>query len=1020
MNKFNLTEWSLNHKQLVYFFIFLVFAAGLYSYQILGRREDPEFTIKQMLVTVAWPGATAHQVEEQVTDKIEKKLQNLPDLDYLKSYSRPGQALIYVFLKEPLPVEDVRPRWLEVRNMVNDIKDTLPAGVIGPYYNDRFEDVYGSIYVIAGEGFSYEEKRVQAEKIRRIFLGINSVKKVELIGVQPEKIYIEMESSKLAQLGIDPNYIAGMIQAQNAMTPSGMIETKTDNVYLRVSGMFDDLESIRNLPIRATSGTFRLGDIAKVERSFSDPPEPKMFFNGKPVIGLALSMEKGGNILALDKNLKQTLVQIKKELPLGMELKQVADQPTVVKESINEFMISLAVSVAIVLLVCFLGLGVRTGTIVALGIPLVIFGVFVGMKMFAIDLHKVSLGGFIIALGMLVDDTIVTIEMMSVKLEQGVASNEAACFAYNSTAFPRLTGALITCAGFIPVAFSYGKGAEYVHTLFWIVTLSLLISWLVAGTVIPLLGTKLIKIKAKSEQADSHYDPYDTKFYHSFRNMLAWCMNHRILILGLTGIVFIGSLSLGPFIKQEFFPPSTRPELIVDLKLAEGSSLQATETVARQFAKCLKGDPDIKHFIYYVGQGSPRFLLAFDPELPSSDFAEFVIVSKGLKARARLAEKANRIFTEKFPDVRGHVKVMQLGPPDRYPVMLRVTGYDKDKVRRIATQALHIVAANPNLRNVNLDWNEKNKLMHLEIDQDKARMLGINSQQLALILQSQVSGVPVTEFRQKDKTVSVVFRLDEHNRGDLSKIKDLSIPVAGGKFVPLDQIAKISYDAEEGLIWRRSLKPTITIQAETIPGVSGTDTTKQAYAALQKLRNSLPFGYSIDIAGELENMNEALGYLMQPVPMMVVIIVMLLIFQLQNISKMILTLVTAPLGLIGVLASLYLTGSAMGFVADVGILALTGIVIRNSIIMIDQIDQQLDAGESTWDAIINATVMRLRPIILTAATTILGMVPMLTSVFWVSMAVTISGGLLVATILTLVVLPTMYAAWYRVKPNESV
>jgi multidrug efflux pump len=1020
MNKFNLTEWSLNHKQLVYFCIFLVFIAGLYSYQTLGRREDPEFTIKQMLVTVAWPGATAHQVEEQVTDKIEKKLQNIPDLDYLKSYSRPGQALIYIFLKEPVPVKDVRPRWLEARNMVNDIKDTLPAGVVGPYFNDRFDDVYGSIYAVVGDGFSYEEKRVQAEKIRRIFLGINSVKKVELIGVQPEKIYIEMESSKLAQLGIDPNYIIGMIQAQNAMTPSGMIETKTDNVYLRVTGMFDDLENIRNLPIRATSGTFRLSDIAKVERSYADPPEPKMFFNGKPVIGLALSMEKGGNILALDKNLKQTMQQIKKELPLGMELKLVADQPTVVKESINEFIISLAVSVAIVLLVCFLGLGVRTGTIVALGIPLVIFGVFVGMKMFAIDLHKVSLGGFIIALGMLVDDTIVTIEMMSVKLEQGWARDKAACFAYNSTAFPRLTGALITCAGFIPVAFSFGKGAEYVHTLFWIVTLALLISWLVAGTVIPLLGSNLIRVKSKAEKDGSHHDPYDTKFYHLFQNMLVWCLNHRLLVLSLTGIVFFSSLLLGPFIKQEFFPPSTRPELIVDLKLAEGSSLQATETVARQFAKCLKGDPDIKRFAYYVGQGAPRFILTFDPKLPSSDFAEFVIVSKGPKSRARLAAKANRIFAEKFPDVRGHVKILELGPPDPYPVMLRVTGYDKDKVRRIATQALHIMADNPNLHNINLDWNERNKLVHLEIDQDKARMLGVNSRQLALTLQSQVSGIPVTEFRQKDKTVSVVFRLDKRSRGDLSKIKDLNIPVADGKFVPLDQIAKISYDAEEGLIWRRNLKPTITIQAETVAGVTGIDATKEAYAALQKLRNSLPFGYSIDVGGPLENMNEAIEYLIQPVPVMIVIIVLLLMFQLQNISKMILTLVTAPLGLIGVLASLYLTGSALGFVADVGILALTGIVIRNSIIMIDQIDQQLKAGESTWDAIINATVMRLRPIILTAATTILGMVPMMTSVFWKGMSVAMSGGLLVATILTLVVLPTMYAAWYRVKPNESV
>lgn len=1015
MSKFNLTEWSLNHKQMVYFFIALVFIAGLYSYQTLGRMEDPDFTLKTMLVAVAWPGATAHQVEEQVTDKIEKKLQNTPGLDYLQSYSRPGQSLIYVNLKDPVPAKDVRPTWLEVRNMVNDIKDTLPAGVIGPYFNDRFDDVFGSIYTITGDGFSYEEKRVQAEKIRQIFLGINNVKKVELIGVQPEKIYIEMESSKLAQLGIDPTYIVGMIQAQNAMAPSGMVETKTNNIYLRVSGMFDNIESVRDLPIRAASGTFRLGDIAKVERSYADPPEPEMFCNGKPVIGIALSMEKGGNVLVLGKELKWTLAQIQKELPLGMELVQVADQPTVVKESINEFILTLALAIAIVLVVCFLSLGVRTGIVVALGIPLVIFGVFAGMKILSIDLQKVSLGGLIIALSLLVDDAIITIEMITVKLEQGWERNEAACFAYTSTAFPRLTGTLITCAGFFPVAFSAGMASEYVNSLFWVVMLSLLISWLVAGTVTPLLGYNLIKVK--SEKVSSHHDPYDTKFYHLFRDILVWCLNRRKLILALTGLVFIGSLALEPFVKQEFFPPSTRPELIVDLKLEEGSSIQATERVAQQFAKCLKGDPDIKNYSFYVGQGAPRFLLTCDPVLPSPDFAEFVIMTKGLESRTRLAAKVNQLFAEKFADVRGHVKILQLGPPDPYPVMLRVTGYDKDKVRQIAGQARAIMAANPNLRNINLDWNEKNKLLHLEIDQDKARMLGINSQQLALILQSQVSGIPVTEFRQRDKTVSMIFRLDEQNRGSLSQIKDLNIPVAGGKFVPLEQIAKISYDAEEGLIWRRNLKPTITIQAETVEGVTGVDATKQAYAALQKLRNSLPFGYSIDVGGPVERMNSAVGYLIQPVPVMILIVVLLLMFQLQNISKMVLTLLTAPLGLIGVILFLFLTGNALGFVADVGILALMGIIIRNSVILIDQIEQQLNAGESMWDAIINATVMRIRPIMLTAAAAILGMIPLMPSVFWGAMAVAISGGLLVATLLTLLVLPTMYAAWFKVYRN---
>lgn len=1015
MKSFNLTEWALKHKQFIYFFIILTFLTGIFSYKNLGRMEDPDFVIRQMIVSVAWPGATARDVEEQVTDKIEKKLQDTPGLDYLKSYSKPGQSVIYVNLRDTIDAKDIRSTWNEVRNMVNDIKGTLPEGVVGPTFNDRFDDVFGSMYALTSDGYTYEETRDRAEKIRRILLGVKNVKKVDLIGIQPEKIYIEIESSKLAQMGIDPNIIVSTIKMQNAMTPSGMIETESDNVYLRVSGMFEDIENIRNLPIRANGNTIRLGDIAKVYRAFVDPPQPKMFYNGQPAIGIALSMEKGGNILTLGENLDKTISQIKHDLPLGLELNQVSNQPKIVEESISEFTQSLGEAVMIVLVVSFLSLGARSGIVVALCIPLVILGVFTSMKLFGIDLQKISLGALIIALGLLVDDAIIAVEMMTVKLEQGWDKFNAACYAYTATAYPRLTGALVTCAGFIPVGFSKGSASEFVGSIFAVVTMALLISWLVAGTVTPLLGYHLVKITPASGKHE--HDIYDTKFYRLFKQALVWCLNHRKLVLGVTAACFFASIFLLKFVKQEFFPPSTRPELIVEMTLPEGASMQATEREAHKFMKHIDGDPNIVSYAYYVGQGAPRFVLTADPVLPSTNYAQFVIVTKDAQARTELNNKVNQLFAEQFENVRGHIKIIQTGPPDPYPVMLRVTGYDHEKVRELAQQVSDAMTANPNIRSVNFDWNEKNKVMHLEIDQDKARMLGINSQNLAFDLQTLLSGAPVAEFREQDKTVSIVFRIDAQNRQDLSHIKDLNIHIGNGKFVPLDQIAKISYDAEEGLIWRRDLKPTITVQAEIAPGVTGNDVAKQVYNSLAEVRSSLPLGYSIDISGSLERSKSATDNLLQPVPAMIAIIVILLMFQLQSMSRMLLTLLTAPLGLIGVSISLLLTQRPMGFVAELGILALAGIIIRNSVILIDQIETLIEAGDTAWDAIINATVIRFRPIILTAAAAILGMVPLASSIFWGPMAVAIAGGLFGATILTLLVLPTMYAAWFKVKPE---
>lgn len=1018
MKNFNLTEWALNHKQLVYYFIAITFITGIVSYQNLGRMEDPDFVIRQMLVSVAWPGATARQVEEQVTDKIEKKLQDTPGLDYLKSYSRPGQSIIYVTLKETVSEKDVRPTWLEVRNMVNDIKSSLPEGVVGPYFNDRFDDVYGCIYALAGDGFSYEEMRAQAEQIRRVLLGVKSVKKVELIGVQPEKMFIEVESSKLAQLGIDPNVIISTIKYQDAMAPSGMIETSSDNVYLRVTGMFEDIDSIRSLPIRAGERTFRLGDIAKIERGYVDPSEPKMFFNGQPCIGISLSMEKGGNILALGNDLNTTIGQIKKDLPLGLEISQVSNQPKVVEASIGDFVKSLREAVFIVLLVSFLSLGVRTGVVVALCIPLVIAGVFAAMKIWGIDLHKVSLGALIISLGLLVDDAIIAVEMMAVKLEQGWDRTKAACYAFTATAFPMLTGTLITCAGFIPVGFAKGTAAEFTSSIFTVITIALVISWIVSVMVTPLLGYSIIKIKPPAN-GEAH-DLYDTKFYRVFRSTLVWCLNNRKLVLGVTLVCFISSIFLLRFVKQEFFPLSTRPELIVDMTLPEGASIRATEEQARQFAACLEGDSNIENFSYYIGQGAPRFVLTADPILPNSNFAQFVIVAKDAAARVELNKKVTELLAAQFPSVRGHTKLIQTGPPALYPVMIRVTGFEPDKVRDIANKVRDVMAADSRLYNINLDWNEKGKVMHLDIDQAKARMMGIDSQHLALDLQTQLSGASIAEFREKDRTISIVFRIDSRNRNDLSHIKDLSVHLGNGKFVALDQIAKIRFEAEDELIWRRDLKPTITVQAEVASGVTGNDAAAQVYQSLKGLRESLPPGYRIDMGGSLEKSTISIGFLLQPVPVMILVIITLLMFQLQSMSRMFLTLLTAPLGIIGVVLSLLITQRPMGFVAELGILALGGMIIRNSVILIDQIEKHIEEGATPWDAIIDSAILRFRPIMLTAAAAILGMVPLAFSMFWGPMAVAIGGGLLVATVLTLLVLPTMYAAWFKVHSSDGI
>ncbi len=1009
----NLSELALKNKAIVWYFIVIVAIAGVFSYMKLGRMEDPAYTVRQMVVTVAWPGATAQQMQDQVTDKIEKKLQDTPNLDYIKSYSSPGQAVIYVNLTDQAPADSIRSTWHEVRNLTEDMKKELPEGVYGPYYNDRFDDVYGSVYAITGDGYSYEELRQKAEKIRRIMLGIQDVSKVEIIGEQSEKVYIEVANAKLAELGIAPTVIANAVKGQNAMTPAGMVDTKSDNVYLRISGVFEDVEAIRNLPINANGRVFRLGDIATVERRYTEPSDPKMYYNGKPAVGIALSMKTGGNILTLGDNLEKLQASVKQDLPAGMEIHQVSDQPKVVKDSISDFVNTLREAIIIVLVVSFLSLGLRTGLVVAFCIPLVLTGVFCVMEIAGIDLHKVSLGALIIALGLLVDDAIIAVEMMSVQLEKGLDRLSAACYAFKATAKPMLTGTLVTCAGFIPVAFADGAASEFCKSLFPVILAALLLSWIVSVMVAPLFGYYLIKVKPETTEKPL----YQSRFYRLFRQVLTWCLTHRAIVIGGTAGLFVLSVGLMKWIPQEFFPPSLRPEIIVEMTLPEGSSMQASEKEAKTLSAFLDTQKEqIDSYSYYVGEGAPRFVLTLEPVLPKNNYAQFVVVAKDVASREALTQKIKKEMADKQPGVRCNIKNVPLGPPSDYPIMLRVSGYDVDKVKLYAQQIANRISKDSNTENVFLNWEQKSKVMHLQLDQNKLRAMGLSGQDVAKTLYTELSGATIAEYYAADKTIGIQLRLQDSDRNDLSKIK--SIPIYTGRgYVPLEQIASITYGAEDALIWRRDLKPTITVEGNIKSGTAN-DATQKAYDSIKDIRDAMPFGYSVEVDGALENSQKSLRYLLGPVPIMILIIMTLLMFQLRRVSLMILTLITAPMGIIGVSFGMLLFGKSLGFVAYLGILALGGMIIRNSVILIDQIDKHMAAGEDPWHAIIDSAVLRFRPIMLTAAAAILGMIPLMRSIFWGPMAVAIASGLFVATVLTLLVLPTLYAAWFKVKKSR--
>jgi multidrug efflux pump subunit AcrB len=1012
MKKFNLTEIALRNKTLVYFFVALIFVGGFYGYQSMGRSEDPDLPIRVMIVSLAWPGATASEVEDQITDRLEKKLQETPHLDYLKSVSRAGLSVIYVNLKEDRPASEVRPTWQEVRNLVGDIKGDFPQGAIGPFFNDRFDDVFGSIFALTSDDFSYAEMRERAEEVRQIFLRLENVRKVDLIGVQAEKIYVEMKTARLAELGLSPLSIMEAIGGRSSVQPSGLIDTSEDLIYSRLSGRIDQLADLRALPIAAAGRYFRLGDIATVRAGYGEPADPAMFWAGQKAIGLAVSMEIGGDVIKLGQDLERAVERVKRDLPVGLELVKISDQPKVVEESIGEFVSSLREAILIVLAVSFFSLGWRSGLVVALCIPLVLAGTFLGMYIGGVNLHKVSLGTLIMALGLLVDDEIIAVEMMSVKLEEGLSRFEAAIAAYKITAIPMLTGTLVTCAGFIPVGFSKGIAADFTRAIFPVISPAVLLSWLASVLVAPLAGFHLLRVKANSDRPG-----LADRFQIWFKKLLAMALRRPKTIIIATMSVFLISLGLFGFIKQDFFPPSARPEIIIELSLQQGASLKATQSAADRFASFLDQEKGLASYSYYVGVGAPRFIQTMEPIMPVDNYAQFVILAENIEARRRLEKRFLKILSNEFPELQSNLKLIQTGPPADYPVMLRVSGFEASKVRELAEKVAAIMRQDDNVANVNLDWNEKAKTLRVKLDDDKIRALGLDRRTLSLYPQSTLSGAVAGEFYRADRDIDIVFRLDAANRGLLGEVGEIPIYLPNGRYVSLEQVAsEISYEAEESLIRRRNLKPTITVRATNLTG-TGSDQTREIYEATSELRMSLPPGYSIEVDGILERSEMSQDFIARPIPLMILTIVTILMFQLRRFSMMTLALLTAPMGLIGVSLGMLLFGKPMGFVAQMGVLALSGMIIRNSVILLDQIDKHLAEGYSPWAALIDSASLRFRPITLTAGVAVLAMIPLTRSFFWGPMAVAIAGGLIVATLLTLLVLPCLYAVIFRVKEN---
>ena len=1004
MSRFNLSEWALDHRSLVVFLMAVCAIAGAMAFKDLGRDEDPPFTIKTMVVKTLWPGATPDETVKQVTDRIEKKLEEIPNLDFLQSYSTAGESVVFVTLKDSTPPAAVADLWYQVRKKVGDIAHSLPPGTQGPFFNDEFGDTFGVITAFTSDGFSPRELKDYVETVRAELLRLPDVGKIELIGVQDEQVTIAFSPRKLANLGISQAQVLAALRAQNAVAPAGIVDTGRERILLRVSGGFRSEADIAEINLRANGRFLRLADIAEIRRGLIDPPQPTYRVGGKPAIGLALSMVKGGDNLRLGENLRRRMAELQRDRPLGIEAVQVANQPEVVRIAVHGFVKSLAEAVVIVLAVSFLSLGLRAGTVVALSIPLVLGMTFVGMKICGIDLQRVSLGALIIALGLLVDDAMITIEMMVKKLEQGCKPRQAATFAFTSTAIPMLTGTLVTVIGFVPVGFARSASGEYCFSLFAVVAIALLTSWVVAVLFSPLIGIVLLPPEPRPHRESG----VAARLAGGFRALLVRCLRHRWRTIAATLALFLASLSGATQLRQQFFPPSDRPDLLVNLILPHSASIRATGLAVERL------DPDVASYAINVGSGAVRFYLPLDVQLDHDYFAQAVVVAKSVALRDGLVARLQRQMEEELPDAVVRASPLELGPPVGWPLKYRVSGPDPQRVRQAAYGLANVLGANPATRSINFDWNEPIKTVRLEVDQTKARLLGLSSEDLAQALAATFTGAPITQLRDDTYLIPVAARAPVGERADLDTLRRLQVPVAG-KAIPLGELARLDYGFEQPIIWRRDRLPTLTVQADVAPGILAATVVEQVAPKLVAFAATLPEGYAIATGGTVEESGKGQSSVNAVMPVMVLMMLTVLMVQLQSFQRLILVVSVAPLGLIGVVATLLPTGTPMGFVATLGCIALVGMIIRNSVILIDQIERDIAAGLPRWEAVVDATCHRLRPILLTAAAAILAMIPIASESFWGPMAYAIMGGLVVATMLTLLFLPAAYVAWFGIK-----
>ena len=1020
---FNLSEWALRHRQVVLYLMIVLAIVGALSYTKLGQSEDPPFTFKAMVIRTLWPGASAEEVARQVTDRIEKKLMETGEYERIASFSRPGESTVTFVARDSIFSAYLPDLWYQIRKKVGDIRQNLPPDVQGPFFNDEFGTTFGNIYALTGQGFDYAVLKDYADRIQIQLQRVKDVGKVELIGLQDEKIWIELSNVKLATLGLPLQQVQQALQAQNAVSSASFFETSSERIQLRVSGQFQSVDEIRNFPIRVGDRTFRISDLAEVHRGFNDPPAPRMRFMDEDAIGLAVAMKDGGDILVLGRALETEFARLQKNLPVGMQLRKVSDQPAAVKTGVGEFVQVLAEALIIVLLVSFFSLGVRTGMVVALAIPLVLAMTFATMYYLGIGLHKISLGALVLALGLLVDDAIIAVETMAIKMEQGYDRLKAASFAWTSTAFPMLTGTLITAAGFLPIATAQSSTGEYTRSIFQVVTIALIASWIAAVMFVPYLGDRLLPDLAKRHAAKhgSHApDPYATPFYKRVRALVGWCVRRRKTVIVATVGLFVLSVVMFKFVPQQFFPASGRLELMVDLKLAEGSSLVNTGEQVKRLEQMLKGHEGIDNYVAYVGTGSPRFYLPLDQQLPAPSFAQFVVLTRSIEDREALRSWLITHLNEQFPTLRSRVTRLENGPPVGYPVQFRVTGEHIEVVRALARKVQDKVRENPHVSNVHLDWEEPSKVVHLNIDQDRARALGVTTADLSAFLRNSLTGSTVSQYREDDELVDIMVRGTRNEREQLEALSSLAVPTQNGASVALSQVATLEYGFEEGVIWHRNRLPSVTVRADIYGKDQPATLVKQIMPTLDGVRAELPDGYLLEVGGTVEDSARGQNSVNAGVPLFIVVVLTLLMIQLRSFSRMLMVFVTAPLGLIGVTLFLLIFNQPFGFVAMLGTIALSGMIMRNSVILVDQIEQDIAAGLDQWHAIIEATVRRFRPIVLTALAAVLAMIPLSRSLFFGPMAVAIMGGLIVATALTLLFLPALYAAWFRVKKVEGI